>query len=48
MGQLAEVVGALAKEFERQPRPEVLITLKAKIEALGKEWEKTEAILTNQ
>jgi hypothetical protein len=48
IGQIAEVVNALAKEFERQPRPEILVTLKSKIESLGSEWEKTEAILRSK
>ena len=42
----AEVIGALCKEFERQPRGEVLPVLKQHIEALKAEWDKAEAILT--
>jgi hypothetical protein len=48
LGQIAEVVNALSKEFERQPRPEILMTLKSKIESLNKEWEKTETILRSK
>jgi len=42
----AEVVGALAKEFERQPRIEVLVALKDKLVALEAAWDAVEAILT--
>ena len=42
----AEVVGALAKEFEREPRIEVLVVLKDKMAALGAAWAGVEAILT--
>ena len=42
----AEVIGALCKEFERQPRGEVLPVLKQRIEALKAEWDKAEAILS--
>lgn len=48
VGQIAEVINALSKEFERQPRPEILVTLKAKIESLGREWDKAETILKGQ
>jgi len=42
----AEVVGALAKEFEREPRIEVLVALKAKVAALAAAWDGVDAILT--
>ena len=42
----AELVGALAKEFERQPRIEVLVALKDKLVTLGAAWDAVEAILT--
>ena len=42
----AEVVGALAKEFEREPRIEVLVALKDKMAALGAAWVAVEEILT--
>jgi hypothetical protein len=42
----AEVVGALAKEFEREPRIEVLVVLKDKMAALGAAWAGVEEILT--
>ncbi len=48
VGQLAEVVGALTKEFERQPRVEVLVTLKEKIGVLMDQWAKAEAILSER
>jgi hypothetical protein len=48
VGKLAEVVGALAKEFERQPRLEVLVALKPRIEALAAEWDKADAILSGR
>jgi len=48
LGQIAEVVNALSKEFERQPRPEILVTLKSKIGSLNQEWEKTETILRSK
>ena len=41
----AEVVGALAKEFEREPRIEVLVVMKAKVAALAAAWEGVEATL---
>lgn len=44
----AEVVGALAKEFEREPRIEVLVALKAKVAALDTAWEGVEAILNGK
>ncbi len=46
IGKLAEVVDALTKEFERQPRVEVLATIKAKVALLTAEWAKVEAILS--
>ena len=42
----AEVIGALANEFEREPRIEVLVALKNKVAALGAAWDGVEAILT--
>lgn len=48
VGKLAEVVGALAKEFERQPRLEVLVALKPRIEAIAAEWAKADAILSGR
>jgi hypothetical protein len=44
----AEVVGALAREFEREPRIEVLVALKDKVAALGAAWAEVEAILTGK
>ncbi len=46
IGRLAEAVGALSKEFERQPRVEVLVTIKEKVALLSDEWAKAEAILS--
>ncbi len=46
IGKLAEVVGALSKEYERQPNVDVLVVLKARIEALRAEWARAEAILS--
>jgi hypothetical protein len=46
VGRLAEVVGALAKEFERRPRVDVLVVLQQKVAALDAEWERAEAILS--
>ncbi|MBI3732868.1 MAG: hypothetical protein HY259_05345 [Chloroflexi bacterium] len=48
LGRLAEVVGALTKEFERQPRVEVLATVKDKVARLCAEWEQAEAILSGK
>ncbi len=48
ISRLAELVGALAKEFERQPRIEVLVTVKDKVQLLCEEWAKAEAILTGK
>lgn len=48
VGKLAEVVGALTKEFERQPRVEVLVVLKQRVEALAAEWEQVDAILSGR
>ncbi len=45
VGKLAEVVGALTKEFERQPRVEILATLKERVARLNDEWARAEAIL---
>ena len=42
------MVGALAKEFEREPRIEVLVALKAKVAALDTAWEGVEAILNGK
>lgn len=46
IGKLAEVVGALSQEFERRPSGDVLVVLKARIEALRAEWARAEAILS--
>jgi hypothetical protein len=46
IGKQAEVVGALCKEFERQPRIDVLVALKERIAALHSEWDKVETILS--
>jgi hypothetical protein len=46
LGKQAEVVGALAKEFERDARIEVLVALKGKVAALQAAWEAAEAILS--
>ena len=48
VGRLAEVVGALAKEFERRPRVDALVVLKQKVAALSAEWERTEQILSDK
>jgi malonyl CoA-acyl carrier protein transacylase len=48
LGKMAEVVGALCKEFERQPRVEVLATLKERVARLCEEWAKAEAILSGK
>ncbi len=48
VGRLAEVVGALSKEFERQPRVEVLAALKEKVAALAAEWGQADAILSGK
>ena len=48
VSRLAEVVGALAREFERQPRVEVLAELDKKVAALAAEWERAEAILSSK
>ena len=48
VGKLAEVVGALTKEFERQPRVDVLVVLKERVNALYAEWEEAEAILSGK
>ena len=48
IGKLAEVVGALAKEFERQPRADVLVVLRQKLDALQAEWGKADAILSGR
>jgi len=46
IGKLAEVVGALAREFERQPRADVLVNMKERVARLSDEWAKAEAILS--
>ncbi|MBI5879615.1 MAG: hypothetical protein HZB53_18345 [Chloroflexi bacterium] len=46
IGKLAEVVGALSKEFDRRPSADVLVVLKARIEALDAEWSRAEVILS--
>jgi hypothetical protein len=48
IGKLAEVVGALSKEFERAPRVEVLATMKDKVALLCEEWAKAEKILSSK
>ncbi len=48
IGRLAEVVGALSREFERQPRVEVLVTIKAKVALLCEEWARADAILSGR
>ena len=48
IGRLAEVVGALSKEFERQPRVEVLVTLRERVARLAQEWAEAEAILSGK
>ena len=48
VGRLAEVVGALSKEFQRQPRIEVLVTLKEKVADLSAEWARADAILSSK
>lgn len=48
IGRLAEVIGALSKEFDRQPRVEVLASMKGKVELLCEEWTKANAILSSK
>jgi hypothetical protein len=48
IGKLAEVIGALSKEFERQPRVEVLVTLGQRVARLCDEWTQAEAILSGK
>jgi len=46
VGKQAEVVGVLTKEFERDPRIDVLVALKGKVAALQSAWDAAEAILS--
>jgi len=46
IGKLAEVVGALSREFDRQPSVDKLAALKARVAALSAAWARAEAILS--
>ena len=48
IGKLAEVIGALSNEFERQPRVAILATMKERIAQLAEEWARAEAILSGK